>query len=106
MLEKTKRRLTTLERSIELPITAERFMTSVNDHMRLMGVNMEDAVRFVAKPFSAEKLDGVVEKLLNAAFGANTDAKEEWLRRRNAEKRATDLGDCQGCPSADIQVSR
>jgi hypothetical protein len=36
--------------------------------------------------FSIEKLDSLVEQLLDAAFGANTSAKEEW--RRNEEMRA------------------
>jgi hypothetical protein len=98
MLEKAKRRLIMLERSIELPITAERFMTCVDDYMRLTGVNMQDAVNFVAEPYSGEKLDGLLEELLNAAFGTNTDAKEEWVRRRKAELRGFSES-----PSADIE---
>jgi hypothetical protein len=92
MLEKAKRRLIMLERAIELPITAERFFAAVEDHMRLTGVNMQDAMIFVAEPFSAEKLDGVIEELLTEEFGANTDAKEEWLRRREAENKRNGPG--------------
>ena len=86
MLRGAKRRLTVLERSIELPINADHFMACIEDHMRLTGVNFEEAMRTVMGPFSIEKLDSLVEQLLDAAFGANTDAKEEW--RHNAEMRA------------------
>ncbi len=58
-----KRRLTILERSIELTITADRFMRCVEDHMRLTGVNFEDAARSVMAPFSVQKLDSLVGEL-------------------------------------------
>jgi hypothetical protein len=86
VLSSAKRRLTTLERSIELPINADHFMACVEDHMRLTGVNFEEAMRTMMGPFSIEKLDSLIEQLLDAAFGANTSAKEEW--RRNAEMKA------------------
>jgi hypothetical protein len=83
-----KRRLAILERSIELPITAERFKSCVEDHMRLTGVNFSDAVNFVIAGFSVEKLNSLAEKLLDAGFGADTAAKEEW-KRNNGIKSGT-----------------
>ena len=85
MLSSTKRRMAVLERSIELPITADRFLRSVEDRMRLTGVNFDDAARSVMAPFSVQKLDSLVEDLLDSVFGADEHAKQEW--RRDAEMR-------------------
>jgi hypothetical protein len=45
MLSSTKRRISLLERSIELPITAERFLASVQDRVRFTGESLDDAFR-------------------------------------------------------------
>jgi hypothetical protein len=86
MLSSTKRRMAVLERSIERPITADRFLSCVQDHMRLTGVNFDDAARCVMAPFGAQKLDSLVGDLLDSVFGADEHAKQEW--RRDAEMKA------------------
>jgi hypothetical protein len=54
VLQSAKRRLATLERSIELPINADHFMACVKDHMRLTGVNFEEAMRTVMGPLASK----------------------------------------------------
>jgi hypothetical protein len=55
--------------------------------MRLTGVSFDDAARSVMARFSIQKLDSLVEDLLDSAFGADEHAKQEW--RRDAEMRAS-----------------
>jgi hypothetical protein len=43
MLTSTKRRISILERSIELPITAERFLARAQERARLSGAIFEEA---------------------------------------------------------------
>jgi hypothetical protein len=97
MLSSANRRISILERSIQLPMTAERFAALVEDHMRLTGVNFEEAMDTVMRPFSIEKLDSLIDQLLDIAFGANSSAKDEW--RRNEEMRAANEPNVQ--PAVD-----
>ena len=59
MLTSTKRRISILERSIELPITAERFLASVQERARLTGATLEEAFQSLLPSLS----DGNLERL-------------------------------------------
>ena len=59
-----KRRLATLERSIELPLTVERFLARVEEHVRLTGASLDEAFRFLLAPLSVENLDRLEEELM------------------------------------------
>ena len=48
MLQGTKRRLAMLERSIELPLTAERVLALVEERVRLTGASRNDVIDAMA----------------------------------------------------------
>jgi hypothetical protein len=56
MLSSTKRRISLLERSIELPITAEHFLASVEERVRLTGANFDELFRSSLVSLSDENL--------------------------------------------------
>ena len=53
-----------------------RFLRCVEADMRLTGVSFDDAARSVMARFSIQKLDSLVEDLLDSAFGADEHAKQ------------------------------
>jgi hypothetical protein len=63
MLNSAKRRISILERSIELPMTAERFFASVQERARLTGASLDDAFRSLLVSLSDENLERIVEEL-------------------------------------------
>jgi predicted oxidoreductase (fatty acid repression mutant protein) len=68
MLNSAKRRVSILERSIELPITADRFLASVQERARLTGASFNDAFRSLLVLLSDENLEHL-EKDLKQRFG-------------------------------------
>ena len=64
MLNSTKHRIALLERSIELPITAERFLASVQDRVRLTGESLDEAFRSLLVPLSIENLNRLEEEIM------------------------------------------
>jgi hypothetical protein len=74
MLSSTKRRIALLERSIELPITAERFWASVQERVRFTGESLDEAFRSLLVSLSVENLDRLEEELVQRAI-ATTQRK-------------------------------
>ena len=72
MLSSTKRRISLLERSIELPITAERFLARVQDRIRFTGESLDEAFRSLLVSLSVENLDRLEKELV------------EWPNRNNS----------------------
>jgi len=85
MLQSAKRRLGILERSIELPPTAERFMARVAEHVRLTGASNDDAIRALTTSISDENLDRLIDALLLQGFDGNIEAAKEWRRQAGLE---------------------
>jgi hypothetical protein len=69
MLHSAKRRIAVLERSIELPITAERFVASVLERVRLTGVSFEEASQSLLGALSYENLDRLEKELIQRGIG-------------------------------------
>jgi len=63
MLSSAKRRMLVLERSIHLPITAERYIACVQERVRLTGASFGDASQSVLVSLSDQDLDCLIEEL-------------------------------------------
>jgi hypothetical protein len=81
MLNSAKRRISVLERSIPLPITADRIMASAQERVRLTGASLDDALQSLMVSLSAEDLNRLVEEFLQNAYGDDVEAKEEAKRQ-------------------------
>ena len=68
MLQGTKRRLAMLERSIELPLTAERVLALVEERVRLTGASRNDVIDAMAASMTSEKRHRVIDVLVLKAF--------------------------------------
>jgi hypothetical protein len=64
MLNSAKRRISILERSIELPTTAGRFFDSVQERARLTGASLEEAFRSLLVSLSDENLERLEKELI------------------------------------------
>jgi len=64
MLTSTKRRISILERSIELPITAERFLASVQERARLTGASLEEAFQSLLPSLGDRNLERLEQELI------------------------------------------
>jgi hypothetical protein len=81
MLNNAKRRISVLERSIPLPITADRIMASAQERVRLTGASLDDALHSLMVSLSVEDLNRLVEEFLQNAYGDDVEAKEEAKRK-------------------------
>lgn len=73
MLSSTKRRISVLERSIQLPMTAERFLASVQDSVRLSGASLEKVFRSSLSSLSDENLDRLEEEVIQRLVAGGVD---------------------------------
>jgi hypothetical protein len=85
MLETVKRRLAGLERSIQPPLTAERFWSRLEEHARLTGASFDEALRAEMAKLSAEDFKSVKRGLEEIAFAGNTAALEAFYAEKAAE---------------------
>ena len=79
MLSSAKRRISLLERSIELPMTFERFKSLIEERMRLTGMGVEEASQSLIDSLSVENL-GRLEKELMQVFGDELEASVDAPR--------------------------
>jgi hypothetical protein len=77
MLSSTKRRISLLERSIQLPMTAERFAALVEERMRFTGMSVEEASKSVIGSLSLENLDRIEKELSQRVFDNDLQASDE-----------------------------
>ncbi len=77
MLQSAKRRLSVLERCIELPVTAERALALVEERVRLTGASRNDVIQALANSMTAEKRNSVVDALVLKAFQGDVEAANE-----------------------------
>jgi hypothetical protein len=68
MLSSAKRIISLLERSIRLPMTAERFGSLVEERMRLTGISIEEASQSLISTLSVENLDRLERELTRRVF--------------------------------------
>jgi hypothetical protein len=87
MLNSAKRRISALERMIELPITAERFFASVEQRVRLTGASFDEVFRSSLISLSDENLDRIKKELTQRVFGAGHGGHE--CGSRNSMAKAT-----------------
>jgi hypothetical protein len=81
MLQGAKRRLATLERSIELPLTGARLLAQVQERVRLTGVSFDEAADSFAQSLSRDNLNRIVDELLCDEFDGDLEAANEWKRK-------------------------
>jgi len=76
MLASTKRRMSILERSIQIPLTVERSLALIQERVRLTGASLEDACQCVLRSLSARDLDRLAEEFTLLGFGDETEARD------------------------------
>jgi hypothetical protein len=81
MLSSAKRRISLLERSIQLPMTAERFGSLVEERMRLTGISVEEASQSLISTLSVENLDRLEKELMQRVFGNEVEARDGAVRK-------------------------
>ena len=87
MLQGTKRRLAMLERSIELPLTAERVLALVEERVRLTGASRNDVIDAMAASMTSEKRHRVIDVLVLKAFKGTVEAAHQWKQKAVADMR-------------------
>jgi hypothetical protein len=85
MLQSAKRRLATLERSIELSLTGKRVLAQVQERVRLTGASFEEAADSIGESLSRDNLNRIVDELLCDEFDGDMEAANEWKRKATAE---------------------
>jgi hypothetical protein len=74
MLSGVKRRISLLECSIQLPITAERLVALVEERVRLTGASFGDASQSLIVSLSDQDLDRLAEELGHRALRKDSNA--------------------------------
>jgi len=93
MLHSVRRRISNLEESIPIPISAERFLSRAHEHARRAGVSVQAAIGTLGHDLSDSELDSLTAEFEQLAFGADTVARDA------ARHRASMAAD-QGSPRA------
>lgn len=76
MLSSIRRRLTRVEESLPLPMTADRFYARAQRHAKRTRRSVEDAISILAKDLSDDELDSVTAEFELMAFGSDTAARD------------------------------
>jgi len=80
MLSSIRRRLSRVEESLPLPVTAERFYARAQRLARRTGGRVWDAIATLAKDLSDGELDSITAEFERLAFGSDTAACEAAKR--------------------------
>jgi hypothetical protein len=80
MLSSIKRRLSRVEESLPVPVTAERFYARAQQYAKRTGVSVEDAIGILAKDLSDKELDSITTEFEQVAFGSDTAARDAAKR--------------------------
>jgi hypothetical protein len=81
MLHRVRRRISNLEESISVPISAERFLSRAHEHARRAGVSVQAAIGTLAQDLSDGEVDSIAAELEQLVFGADTAARDAAWRR-------------------------
>src|ERR1700689_3361918 len=76
MLRSFGRRLSRLEESIPLPLTAERFLARAYQQARRAGSSYDSAVQVLARDLSDDELGSVTAEFEHMLYGSDTAARD------------------------------
>lgn len=77
ILHSVKRRLAALERSIQLPLTAELFLSQAHERARLRGTTFDSACEALVIKLSDPDLERLAPLMEDLAFGGDVAALAE-----------------------------
>jgi len=77
MLNGAKRRMAVLERSIQLPVTVDRFLARVNERARLTGASFDDALGSLVVSLGDQELAYLVEELERQGYCRSTSDEDD-----------------------------
>jgi hypothetical protein len=80
MLSSIRRRLTRVEVSLPVPMTAERFYARAQRHANRTGGSLGDAIATLVKDLSDNELDSISAEFERLAFGSDRVACEAAKR--------------------------
>jgi hypothetical protein len=83
MFSRTKRRMSVLERSIHIPMTADRFLARAEEVVRLTGSSIDEAFRSLVASLKDHELDHLTDELLDQIFGDDIAAREEFVAKNS-----------------------
>jgi hypothetical protein len=81
MMNNIRRRLSRVEESIPVPLTAERFYARACQHAKRTDGNIESAVALLAKDLSDNDLHSIASEFERIAFGDDTAARDASKRQ-------------------------
>jgi len=81
MLSNTKRRMSVLERSIQIPITAEILLARAEERARLTGASLDEAFQSLIASVATRDLERVGEEFMQLTCGDDMEARNEVMRR-------------------------
>lgn len=88
MLSSTKRRMSVLERSIQIPITAEIFLARAEERARLTGASFEEAFRSLPEPLARD--EGALARFYNEVrIARRSPPISPRSRRQRRQRKAT-----------------
>src|SRR5271154_1597929 len=80
MLRSIERRISNLEASIPVPLTAERFVARANQHARRFGANVPSAIETLVKDLRDSELASLAVEFEEIVFGSVTTARDAAKR--------------------------
>ena len=80
MLRSINRRLSRVEESLPVPMTAERFYARAQQRARRTGGSVGDSIATLAKDLSDNELDSIAAEFEQIAFGSDTAARDAAKR--------------------------
>ena len=75
------RRITMLERSIPVPMTADLFLARAEAHARRTGTSLETAIQSLVGTVTDDDLDRLSAEFERIAFGDDTSARDAAKRK-------------------------
>lgn len=76
MLATTKRRMSILERAIQIPLTVERSLALIQERVRLTGASFEETSQSLLRSLSERDLARLDEELTHLGFGDEMEARD------------------------------
>jgi hypothetical protein len=81
MLSTVKRRMSALERSIRIPITANILLARAEERARLTGASFDEALHSLIASLATPDLECIAEEHLKRTFGDDVEAREAYRRK-------------------------
>jgi hypothetical protein len=100
MLSSTKRRISVLECSIPIPITADVLLTRAQERARLTGATFEEAFQSLIPSLSTLDLERLADEFLQLTCGDDMEARNEVMQRAMMTDAGSDEDDEQAASGA------